>query len=169
MFAHFPLNPPLLPSRQPHVPSPQSWPFSLRSCLQTFIHYAFTSSHCGHLPSQILWVGWKLRRKRNICLCSFQLAPRHTSQVHSFTVALIIAFLCSPGGRSMEKACFSGSSFCMIWPFDFGCILPQDLTFFLSPPANWDLLLVPLSNCMAKLNLDCSGVFLFKSQSFILL
>ena len=77
----------LLPSRQ-QVPHPQSWPSSLRACLQTFVHYTFTSSHCGHLPTQILWVGWKLRRKRNICLCSFQLTPRHTSQLHSSTVAL---------------------------------------------------------------------------------
>lgn len=85
-------------------PSPQNWPSSLRFCLQTFIHHTFTSSHCGHLPSQILWVGWKLSQKRNVCLCSFQLAPRHTSQVHSFTVALIIAFLqSSVGGRTVEK------------------------------------------------------------------
>lgn len=145
------------------APSPQSWPSSPRFCLQTFIRYTFTSSHRGYLPSQILWAGWKLSRKRNICLCSFQLAPRHTSQVHSFTVALIIAFLCSSGdgaGSFSLRALFA-----LIWRLYFGWILPCDLhSFSLSHK-----LFVSLLNCMGRQNLYWIGVLMSKPWPFILL
>ena len=166
-FAHFPLNPALLLSQQPQVPSPQSWPFSLRACLQTFIHYAFTSSHCGHLPSQIPWVGWKLRWKRNICLCSFQLAPRHTSQVHSFTVALIIAFRHSPGEELWKMPVSLGAAFAGSGHFTLAIFYHVTSVLSLSP-TNWGPPFVPLLNCMWRQNLDCFSAFIFKPRSFIL-
>lgn len=123
VFALFPLGPRFPPF--PATPSPQSSELAIFPANLHSLHFHLY----GHLPSQILWVGWKLSRKRNICLCSFSLAHRHTSQVPCFTIALIIAFPCISGGRTVENVCFSESSLCSDLVILVCSVLPHGLCF----------------------------------------